>query len=63
MIVQKKADINYVAGFSGDVPKTHAAIEKAQELLNYMPQTSVRCGLERMYEWYKNEYLSIVAYK
>ena len=62
-IVQKKADINYVAGFFGDVPKTHAAIEKAQTLFNYMPQTSVRYGLERMYEWYKNEYLSIVECK
>lgn len=62
-IVQKKADINYVASFSGDVPKTHAAIEKAQTLLNYMPHTSVHRGLERMYEWYKREYLSIVGNK
>jgi len=62
-IVQKKADIEYVEGFSGDVPKTHAAVEKAQQLLNYMPQTSVFYGLERMYEWYNNEYLSIVGHK
>jgi hypothetical protein len=26
-----------------------------------MPQTSVQYGLEQMYEWYKNEYLSIVS--
>jgi UDP-glucuronate 4-epimerase len=62
-IVQKKADINYEASFSGDVPKTHAAIEKAQILFNYMPQTSIRYGLEQMYEWYKNEYLSLVMHK
>jgi len=62
-VLQKKADINYVASFSGDVPKTHAAIEKAQKLLNYKPQTSVYQGLKKMYEWYKNEYLSIVGNK
>ena len=62
-IVCKKADIQYVPAFSGDVPKTHADIEKAQKLFNYMPQTSVHHGLEKMYEWYKNEYLSIVSHK
>ena len=61
MVVQEKANIAYVEGFSGDAPKTHAAVEKAQQLLNYMPQTSVQYGLEQMYEWYKNEYLSIVS--
>lgn len=60
-VVQKKADINYVSPFSGDVPKTHASIEKAQELFNYMPQTSIQYGLEKMYEWYKDEYLPIVG--
>jgi UDP-glucuronate 4-epimerase len=59
-VTQQKADIKYVSVFSGDVPKTHAAIEKAQRLFNYMPQTSLRHGLEKMYEWYKNEYLAIV---
>lgn len=60
-IIQQKADIKYVSVFSGDVPKTHAAIEKAQRLFNYMPQTSLRHGLEKMYDWYKNEYLSITG--
>jgi UDP-glucuronate 4-epimerase len=60
-VVQKKANIEYVSNFSGDVPKTHASIEKAQQLFNYMPQTSIYHGLEKMYEWYTNEYLSIVG--
>lgn len=62
-IVQKAARIDYVPGFAGDVPHTHACIEKAQTLFNYMPSVSVRYGLERMYDWYKNEYLPIVGYK
>jgi len=62
-VLQQQADIKYVSSFSGDVPQTHASIEKAQQLFNYMPQTSIRSGLERMYEWYKNEYLPIVGYK
>lgn len=62
-IVNKKAHLNYVSVFSGDVPHTHASIQKAKKMLNYMPQTSVYYGLERMYEWYKNEYLSIVDCK
>ena len=60
-VLQQQADIEYVSSFSGDVPQTHASIEKAQQLFNYMPQTSIRSGLERMYEWYKNEYLPIVG--
>ena len=62
-IMHKQANINYVASFAGDVPQTHAAIEKAQQLFNYMPQTSIRDGLAKMYEWYKNEYLSIVDHR
>lgn len=62
-VIQQKAQIHYEVSFSGDVPKTHAAIEKAQLLFNYIPQTSIKYGLEKMYEWYKNEYLPIVGNK
>ena len=62
-IIQKKGNIIYEASFSGDVPKTHAAIEKAQQLFNYMPQTFLQYGLEKMYEWYKNEYLLMTEHK
>jgi UDP-glucuronate 4-epimerase len=62
-VLQKEADIEYASSFSGDVPQTHASIEKAQQLLNYMPQTSIHSGLEQMYEWYKNEYLPLIVCK
>ena len=62
-VVQKKANIEYASSFSGDVPKTHASIEKIQELFQYRPQTSLRCGLEKMFEWYINEYLPLVGNK
>ncbi|MEO6833603.1 MAG: NAD-dependent epimerase/dehydratase family protein [Chitinophagaceae bacterium] len=62
-VVQKKANIIYQPSFSGDVPQTHASIEKAQKLLNYMPQTSINQGLQEMYAWYKNEYLSIMNFR
>lgn len=62
-VVKEKAQINYVSSFSGDVPQTHASIEKASNLLGYAPQTSVRSGLEQMYDWYKNEYLPLVGCK
>jgi UDP-glucuronate 4-epimerase len=60
-VIKEKAHIEYASSFSGDVPKTHASIEKIQKIFNYAPQTSLRCGLEKMYEWYKNEYLCVVG--
>lgn len=62
-IIKEKADIKYVASFAGDVPQTHASIEKAETLIGYKPVTSIRYGLEKMYEWYKHEYLPLVHYK
>jgi UDP-glucuronate 4-epimerase len=62
-VIQQKADITYISVFAGDVPKTHAAIEKAQHLFNYKPQISLRHGLEEMYEWYKNEYIPLIGHK
>lgn len=58
-IIKVKADIEYLPQFSGDVPQTHASIEKAQELLGYTPQVSITAGLEKMYQWYRQEYLSL----
>ncbi|HSC25157.1 MAG TPA: NAD-dependent epimerase/dehydratase family protein [Candidatus Babeliales bacterium] len=60
-IMREKAHINYVDVFSGDVPKTHAGIEKARQLFDYIPKVSVQQGLEHMYNWYKNEYLLLVG--
>jgi UDP-glucuronate 4-epimerase len=62
-VLQQEANIEYVASFSGDVPQTHASIEKAEKLMGYAPQTSIQYGLKKMYEWYKNEYLPMSIYK
>lgn len=60
-VVGNSANVEYVARFAGDVPQTHACINKAESLLSYVPQTSIKHGLEQMYEWYKNEYLPLVG--
>ena len=62
-IIQEKAHINYAAPFSGDVPQTHASIEKAEQLIGYNPHTSIYYGLKKMYEWYTREYLPMVPGK
>ncbi|GAA4830475.1 GDP-mannose 4,6-dehydratase [Algivirga pacifica] len=37
---------------AGDVNITYANIDKAQELLGYMPKTSIHDGLKKFVEWY-----------
>jgi len=61
-IVGKRADIQYAAQIASDVPLTHANITKAQELIGYQPQTSVIAGLKKMYDWYKNEFITLSTY-
>ncbi|MDR0681879.1 MAG: SDR family oxidoreductase [Dysgonamonadaceae bacterium] len=39
----------------GDIPHSLASIEKAQNLLNYRPQYSMRQGLKETTEWYYKE--------
>ena len=39
----------------GDVDTTHADIEKAKKLLNYIPSISLGKGIKLFYEWFKNE--------
>jgi len=39
----------------GDVDITYASIEKAKRLFGYNPKTSIKDGLEKFVEWYKNE--------
>lgn len=36
----------------GDIPHSHASINKAKELLNYNPQFSLREGLQKSIKWY-----------
>ncbi|MDC1336377.1 SDR family oxidoreductase [Flavobacteriaceae bacterium] len=36
----------------GDIPHSHASVEKAKELLNYNPQFSLQQGLKEAVKWY-----------
>jgi UDP-N-acetylglucosamine 4-epimerase len=36
----------------GDVPHSHASVEKAKELLNYNPQFNLQKGLKKAIKWY-----------
>ncbi|MEM6344308.1 MAG: GDP-mannose 4,6-dehydratase [Bacteroidota bacterium] len=46
-----KANINRLPEQAGDVPQTYADITKAQQLLNYQPQTSFEEGIQAFYAW------------
>ncbi|MET0392018.1 MAG: epimerase, partial [Chitinophagaceae bacterium] len=50
--VGKKALIEYLPDQPGDVPRTFADITKAKRLLQYNPQTKLREGLAKFYEWF-----------
>ena len=36
----------------GDIPHSHASVEKAKELLNYNPQFNLQKGLKEAVKWY-----------
>ena len=44
---------NYLAPRPGDVRKTHAAIDKAKNILGWQPRVSFEEGLQRTVEWFK----------
>ena len=50
-VIGKEAIINKLPDQPGDVPMTFADIQKAQRLLNYAPQTSIKDGISKFYEW------------
>lgn len=52
-ITGKKAIINQMGMQPGDVEKTFADIAKAQKLLGYKPETSIKDGLAKFVEWYR----------
>ena len=52
-ITGKKAIIEEYPEQQGDVPKTFSDITKAKKLLGYNPQTSLKDGLQKFYDWFK----------
>jgi UDP-glucuronate 4-epimerase len=49
----KKAMIEQYPEQPGDVPKTFADISKAKQLLGYEPQTKLKEGLKKFYDWFR----------
>ena len=45
-------EVIYGPNRAGDVPHSHASVEKAKELLNYNPQFSLQQGLKEAVKWY-----------
>ncbi|MXV52695.1 NAD-dependent epimerase/dehydratase family protein [Pedobacter sp. HMF7647] len=50
----KKAIIDRRPEQPGDVPQTFADISKAEKLLGYKPQTDLKTGLKKFYQWYQD---------
>lgn len=50
----KISDINVIHGpnRAGDIPHSHASIDKAQKLIKYNPQYSLQQGLKEAVKWY-----------
>ncbi|TVZ55516.1 UDP-N-acetylglucosamine 4-epimerase [Lutibacter sp. Hel_I_33_5] len=48
----KGIEVNHGENRIGDIPHSHASIEKAKELLNYNPQFSLQKGLKEAVKWY-----------
>ncbi len=51
----KKAKVKYLANQKGDVNHTAADISKAMSVLSYMPKVQIKAGLEKEYEWLKEQ--------
>jgi UDP-N-acetylglucosamine 4-epimerase len=45
-------EVVYGPNRSGDIPHSHASVNKAKELLNYNPQFSLQRGLKEAVKWY-----------
>jgi UDP-glucose 4-epimerase len=48
-----KFEVVYGPARRGDVRHTYADISKARKILNFNPQTGLKTGLTRTFEWYK----------
>jgi UDP-glucuronate 4-epimerase len=51
-VTGKKAVIEKHPEQPGDVPKTFADVTKATQLLGYKPQTQLKDGLKKFYDWF-----------
>ena len=52
----KKAKIDFQEMQLGDVQQTYADIEYSKEKIGYKPKTSIRTGIPKFVNWYKDYY-------
>ena len=52
----KKAKKNFLPIQPGDVPETYANIEKTKKMLGFNPKTSIRAGIRKFLNWYRDYY-------
>lgn len=45
-------EVNYGPNRAGDIPHSHASVDKAKRLLDYTPQFSLQEGLKEAVDWY-----------
>jgi UDP-N-acetylglucosamine 4-epimerase len=45
-------EVIYGPNRTGDIPHSHASVDKAKELLNYNPHFSLQSGLKEAVKWY-----------
>jgi UDP-glucuronate 4-epimerase len=59
-IIEKELGIeakkNFLPLQPGDVPETYADIEKTKKMLGFDPKTSIRTGIRKFLNWYRNHY-------
>lgn len=55
-VIGKVADKNMMPMQQGDVYATHANIDKLKSAVGFAPNTSLKEGLEKFYEWYQEFY-------
>lgn len=48
---------------TGDVPNTHASIEKARQLLSYAPKTTLEAGIDSFVAWHRSSLLETTKAK
>ncbi len=56
IILNKKADLNFIEHQKGDVYETYADIGPMKQEFNYNPKTEIKEGLKSFVNWYKNYY-------
>ena len=52
----KEAKKNFLPIQPGDVPETYANVEKTKKMLGFNPKTSIRTGIRKFLNWYRDYY-------